>query len=96
MYVCMYVCQYVRMYVYIVVGGLLFAKKMRAADCVTMLDPFDRRYGRVMAALLYIPSLLADVFFSAAILSALGQFLSNLPEGIRHTWMGARVVQFRE
>ena len=61
---------------------------MRAADCVTMLDPFDRRYGRVMAALLYIPSLLADVFFSAAILSALGQFLPNLPEGyVTREWV---------
>ncbi|KAK2174485.1 hypothetical protein NP493_799g05059 [Ridgeia piscesae] len=66
-------------------GGLLFAKKMRAADCVTMLDPFDRRYGRVMAALLYIPSLLADVFFSAAILSALGATLTVIVE-LDETW----------
>ena len=41
-----------------VVGGLLFARKMREAGYVTMLDPFEQRYGRVMAALLYIPALL--------------------------------------
>ena len=56
-----------------VAGGLLFAKKMRESNYVTMLDPFELRYGRVMAALLYIPALLGDVFFSAAILSALGE-----------------------
>jgi len=55
-----------------VVGGLLFARKMREAGYVTMLDPFEQRYGRVMAALLYIPALLGEVFWSAAILSALG------------------------
>ena len=51
----------------------MFAKKMREAGYVTMLDPFEQRYGRVMAALLYIPALLGEVFWSAAILSALGQ-----------------------
>ena len=54
-------------------GGVLFAKKMRKAGYVTMLDPFEQRYGRVMAALLYIPALLGEVFWSAAILSALGE-----------------------
>ena len=58
-------------------GGLLFARKMRDAGYVTMLDPFRQRYGRVMAALLYIPALLGDVFWTAAILSALGKYLSR-------------------
>ena len=45
---------------------------MRTAGYVTMLDPFEQKYGRVMAALLYIPALLGEMFWTAAILSALG------------------------
>ena len=56
-------------------GGFIFAKKMREAGYVTMLDPFEEKYGRVMAALLYIPALMGDIFWTGAILSALGQFL---------------------
>ncbi len=46
---------------------------MREEGYVTMLDPFRDRYGRAMAALLYIPALLGEVFWSAPILSALGK-----------------------
>ena len=46
---------------------------MREAGYVTMLDPFRERYGRVMAALLYIPALLGDIFWASAILAALGK-----------------------
>ncbi len=53
-------------------GGLIFAKKMRDAKYVTMLDPFEKKYGRVMTALLYIPALLGDIFWTGATLSALG------------------------
>ena len=45
---------------------------MRAAGYTTMLDPLQKKYGNIMGALLYIPALLGDVFWSAAILSALG------------------------
>ena len=37
-----------------------------------MLDPFSQKYGERMGGLLYIPALLGEVFWSAAILSALG------------------------
>jgi len=57
-------------------AGFLFAKKMREAGYVTMLDPFDQRYGQVMAGFLYIPALLGEVFWSGAILSALGASLA--------------------
>ena len=32
----------------LVIGGFLFAEKMRAANYVTMLDPFQKKYGRKM------------------------------------------------
>ncbi|XP_013384194.1 high-affinity choline transporter 1 [Lingula anatina] len=58
------------------IGGLVFAGPMRSAGYMTMLDPFQHKYGPVMAALLYIPALLGDLFWSAAILSALGSSLT--------------------
>ena len=53
-------------------AGALFGKKMRDAEYVTMLDPIQRRHGAFVAGLCYIPALLGDVFWSAAILGALG------------------------
>ncbi|VDD94504.1 unnamed protein product [Enterobius vermicularis] len=60
----------------LVVGGLLFAKKMREQGYVTMLDPFQLKYGQRVGGMLFIPALLGEVFWSAAILSALGATLS--------------------
>ena len=54
-------------------GGIFFANKMRTEGYVTMLDPFQRKYGERMGGLLYIPALLGEVFWSAAIFSALGK-----------------------
>lgn len=54
-------------------GGLFFAEKMRTEGYVTMLDPFQLKYGQRMGGLLYIPALLGEVFWTAAILAALGK-----------------------
>ena len=59
-------------YFYVHLGGFFFAKKMRSQGYVTMLDPFSQKYGERMGGLLYIPALLGEVFWSAAILAALG------------------------
>ncbi|ELU16697.1 hypothetical protein CAPTEDRAFT_113629 [Capitella teleta] len=69
----------------LMLSGILFAKKMREAGYVTMLDPFQEKYGSVMAALLYLPALLGDIFWTGAILSALGASLSVII-GLEHTW----------
>ena len=45
---------------------------MRSQGYVTMLDPFSQKYGERMGGLLYIPALFGEVFWSAAILAALG------------------------
>uniref|UniRef100_A0AC35TZ73 High-affinity choline transporter 1-like n=1 Tax=Rhabditophanes sp. KR3021 TaxID=114890 RepID=A0AC35TZ73_9BILA len=60
----------------LVLGGVLFAKKMREEGYVTMLDPFQIKYGQRVGGLMFIPALLGEVFWSAAILSALGATLS--------------------
>lgn len=59
-----------------ILGGLLFAEKMRAKKYVTMLDPFQEKYGSKMGGFLYIPAFLGDIFWSAAILAALGASIS--------------------
>lgn len=48
---------------------------MRSRGYVTMLDPFQQLYGKRMGGLLFIPALMGEIFWSAAILSALGKFM---------------------
>ncbi|XP_035693272.1 high-affinity choline transporter 1-like [Branchiostoma floridae] len=60
----------------LLLGGLFFAKKMRSEGYVTMLDPFQQRYGEKMGGLLFIPALLADVCWCGSILAALGTTLT--------------------
>lgn len=64
----------------LVLGGVLFAKRMRQEGYVTMLDPFQVKYGQRVGGLMFIPALLGEVFWSAAILSALGATLSVILE----------------
>ncbi|XP_055493467.1 high-affinity choline transporter 1-like [Leucoraja erinacea] len=54
------------------IGGLFFAKKMRQHKYVTMLDPFQQQYGNRIASLIFIPAVIGEIFWSAAILAALG------------------------
>lgn len=56
----------------LIVGGLFFAKKMRNYGYKTMLDPLEQKYGSKLTALLSIPALTGEIFWSAAILTALG------------------------
>lgn len=41
-----------------------------------MLDPFQEVYGQRMGGLLFIPALLADIFWAASVLTALGSTLT--------------------
>ncbi|KAL7072700.1 hypothetical protein ACQ4LE_008151 [Meloidogyne hapla] len=60
----------------LVMGGIFFAHPMREQGYVTMLDPFQIKYGQRVGGLMFFPALLGEVFWSAAILSALGATLS--------------------
>ena len=53
-------------------GGILFAVPMRQQGYVTMLDPFQLKYGEIYGSLVIIPALVGEICWSAAILSALG------------------------
>src|SRR5690606_26005740 len=69
----------------LVIGGLWFAPLMRRHNFTTLLDPFDRRFGRKAAALLYLPALTGEIFWTGAVLMALGTTFGLLLD-IDVTW----------
>ena len=58
----------------LMLGGIFFAHRMRKEGYVTMLDPLQDCFGGRMGGLLFIPALCGEVFWSAGILAALGEF----------------------
>lgn len=71
----------------LIIGGLFFARKMRALEFHTLIDPFEARYGAKWAIVLAMPAVLAEVFWSAELLVALGSTFGvvldlNLTTGI--------------
>jgi high affinity choline transporter 7 len=59
-------------------GGLIFARPMRRHGFTTMVDLFDRRWGKRVAAVLFVPAVLGEIFWSGAILAALGMTISTM------------------
>ncbi len=62
----------------LVVGGLFFARPMHQRGYTTLLDPFQEHYGYGLTALLYVPALIGEIFWSASVLTALGMTLATL------------------
>lgn len=62
----------------LIIGGLFFAKKMRRFRFKTLLDPLSQRYGKKMTVLLFFPALLGEIFWTAAILTALGATFATI------------------
>ncbi|XP_015265762.1 PREDICTED: high affinity choline transporter 1-like [Gekko japonicus] len=56
----------------LLIGGLFFVNPMRSKNYLTMMDPIQEAYGNMMGSLLFIPPLIADVFWFAAVLASLG------------------------
>ena len=56
----------------LILGGLFFARKMREHAFTTLIDPFEARYGARWAVVLSLPAMLAEMFWSAELLVALG------------------------
>lgn len=48
---------------------------MRENNYVTMMDPFQKKYGNVMSSVLIFPTLVADVLWVARTLVSLGELL---------------------
>jgi high affinity choline transporter 7 len=71
----------------LIIGGLFFARRMRALEFHTLIDPFEARYGARWAVVLSLPAVLAEMFWSAELLVALGSTFGvvldlNLATGI--------------
>ena len=56
----------------LILGGLFFARRMRALEFHTLIDPFEARFGAKWAVVLSLPAVLAETFWSAELLVALG------------------------
>ena len=62
----------------LIIGGIFFARKMRRYQFRTMLDPLAQRFGTKATGIFFIPALFGEVFWSAAILTALGTTFSEI------------------
>ncbi|MEB2783384.1 sodium:solute symporter family protein [Algoriphagus persicinus] len=56
----------------LIFGGLFFARKMRRYEFKTMIDPLEQRFGKNVAAALSLPAITGELFWTSAILTALG------------------------
>ena len=60
----------------LIIGGLFFARKMRRYQFRTMLDPLAQRFGTKTTGLFFLPAVFGEIFWIAAILTALGTTFS--------------------
>src|SRR3954464_15718389 len=80
----------------LIIGGIFFSGRMRKLGFNTLTDPFESRFGKHWAAVLFIPAMLAEVFWSAELLVAIGSSLDVIL-GVRLTiaiLLAAVVVTF--
>jgi Na+/proline symporter len=56
----------------LILGGIFFAATMRRHEFTTLIDPFEARFGKRWAAVLSLPAMLGEVFWSAELLVAIG------------------------
>lgn len=80
----------------LILGGLFFAKKMRRLEFTTLIDPFERRFGKRWAAVLFVPAMLGEVIWSGSLLVAIAatfEVILHLDRGTA-ILMSATVVTF--
>ncbi|XP_071371266.1 high-affinity choline transporter 1-like [Centroberyx affinis] len=76
------------------VGGLFFAKPMRDRKYVTMMDPFQIKYGKVLSGVLSVAPLISDIIWVTGTLIGLGATMSvilDLPYTVC-IWISAAVA----
>lgn len=56
----------------LLLGGLFFAAPMRRRGYTTLIDPLEARFGARWAAVLFLPALAGELFWSAELLVAIG------------------------
>lgn len=53
-------------------GGLFFAKPMRENNYISMMSPFQRKYGKTLTALLAIIPVINELLYITSLLISLG------------------------
>ena len=56
----------------LILGGVFFAGTMRRFGFTTLIDPLEARFGPRWAAVLFLPALAGELFWSAELLVAIG------------------------
>src|SRR6187397_2089321 len=56
----------------LILGGIMFAGVMRRHGFTTLIDPLESRFGKRWAAVLFLPALGGELFWSAELLVAVG------------------------
>ena len=56
----------------LIVGGCVFARRMRRLEFVTLVDPLAARFGETWGAVLSLPAMFGELFWSAELLVAVG------------------------
>ncbi|KAM8732577.1 high-affinity choline transporter 1-like isoform 2-T2 [Acanthopagrus schlegelii] len=77
-----------------IIGGLFFAKKMRDRKYVTMMDPFQIKYGNLISGVLSVALLISDIIWVTGTLIGLGATMSvilDLPYTLC-IWISAAVA----
>ncbi|XP_023122534.2 high affinity choline transporter 1-like isoform X1 [Amphiprion ocellaris] len=77
-----------------ILGGLVFAKPVRDKKYMTMLDPFQIKYGKGLTAVLSLCSLFIDVFWVVTPLIGLGATVSAVLDlsYVVSIWISAAVA----
>ncbi|XP_030002305.1 high-affinity choline transporter 1-like isoform X2 [Sphaeramia orbicularis] len=77
-----------------IVGGVFFAKTMRDRKYMTMMDPFQIKYGNVISGFLSMGLVISDMFWVTATLIGLGTTMSVILD-LSYTiciWISAAVA----
>ncbi|KAM4538275.1 high affinity choline transporter 1-like [Fundulus diaphanus] len=77
-----------------IIGGLFFAKPMRDKKYITMMDPFQEKYGKKLTGLLAVVPFISEVMWVPVTLISLGvtvSVFSDLPLSLS-TWISAAVA----
>lgn len=64
----------------LIIGALFFVKPIRSKNYVTLMDPFQEKYGNTIGAIIFIPAIIGDILWIACILGALGGTVSVVME----------------
>ncbi|XP_035533756.1 high-affinity choline transporter 1-like [Morone saxatilis] len=83
-----------QMSVSFIFGGLFFAKPMRDQNYITMMDPFQRKYGKTLTGLLAIVPFISEMMWVPVTLISLGvtiSIFSDLPLSLC-IWISAAVA----